>query len=96
MMNLIARTYTISDFNGCLAIFDSNVPTFFAAGEREEFCDFLLGKSGVEGFYLVLTLGEDIIACGGLTIDAKKASSFFIMGNGKFRDASKRHWHVLV
>ncbi|MEN5299608.1 GNAT family N-acetyltransferase [Brucella sp. TWI559] len=80
MTNLIARPYTVSDFNGCLAIFDSNVPTFFAAGEREEFCDFLIGKSGVEGFYLVLTLNEDIIACGGLTIDAKKRQASLSWG----------------
>lgn len=78
--NLIARPFSGSDFNDCLAIFDSNVPLFFAAEERAEYCDFLLGETSLVSTYLVLTLRGAIIACGGLTIDAKKRQASLSWG----------------
>lgn len=78
--DLIARPYTFSDINDCLAIFDSNVPTFFAKKERTEFYEFLLGQSGFESSYLVLVLNGAIISCGGLTIDANKRQASLSWG----------------
>ncbi|MEZ4737036.1 MAG: hypothetical protein R3E79_58905 [Caldilineaceae bacterium] len=35
------RRYQAADLEGCLALFDSNLPTFFAPHERAEFIEFL-------------------------------------------------------
>lgn len=57
------RPYTPADYEACLAIFDSNVPRFFAPEERAEFTEFLENPMGS---YFVLTDEEDtIVACGG-------------------------------
>jgi len=57
------RDYTTSDRSACLAVFDSNVPVFFAAFERDEFAAFL---DALPGPYLVV---EDdagvVVGCGG-------------------------------
>ncbi len=45
------RPYTTDDYAACLAIFDSNVPMFFAPEERAEFSAFP-GKP--QGAYFVL------------------------------------------
>lgn len=57
------RPYTPTDYASCLAIFDSNVPLFFAPEEGAEFIEFLENPLGS---YFVLT-DEDggIVGCGG-------------------------------
>ena len=60
--SLAARGFEVSDLAACLAIFDSNVPDFFHEAEREEFVAFL---EALPGPYLVLTDGEQVVACGG-------------------------------
>lgn len=72
MNNTVTRLYNAADFTACLSIFDSNVPLYFAIEERAEFCDFLLNIGDLEGFYLVLTLNDTIVACGGVSIETEK------------------------
>ncbi|MBP2542233.1 hypothetical protein [Agrobacterium tumefaciens] len=57
-----------------MAIFDGNVPRFFASEERVEFAKFLdeVGTSMCP--YLVLTLDGRIVACGGLSIGPEPAT----------------------
>lgn len=60
----------VRDFEGgdraaCMAIFESNVPDFFHATERDEFSGFL---DDLPGPYLVLGDGEQIVACGGYAV----------------------------
>lgn len=52
----------------CLAIFDGNVPDYFAAAERAEFVAFLTGLA-VGAPYLVLVRDGQVVACGGLEIE---------------------------
>lgn len=60
---MMFRAYRSEDRETCLAIFDSNVPRFFAPEERAEFADFLAHPLG---FYFVLTDATDeVVACGG-------------------------------
>lgn len=50
------------DYEACLAIFDSNVPRFFAASERSSFTSFL---HTLPGPYMVLVDSVDQIVGGG-------------------------------
>jgi RimJ/RimL family protein N-acetyltransferase len=60
---LSARNYTNEDRAACLALFDSNVPDFFAASERREYSNFL---DDLPCPYLVLcSPGDGVIAAGG-------------------------------
>ncbi|MBL8715324.1 MAG: hypothetical protein JNL79_04980 [Myxococcales bacterium] len=64
---LLLRSYTRADREGCVALFDSNVPAFFAPAERASFVDYLDDDVVREGIQeLVLVDGDRIIACGGL------------------------------
>lgn len=58
--------YTSADRESCLAVFDSNVPRFFASDERELFATFL---DRFKVTYLVLcnTAGA-VIGCGGMAV----------------------------
>jgi N-acetylglutamate synthase-like GNAT family acetyltransferase len=57
------RDYTPADRNGCLAVFDSNVPKFFVPAERPEFAAFL---DALPGPYIVLEEDDGtIVGCGG-------------------------------
>lgn len=59
----VVRDFTPADREGCLAVFDSNVPAFFVPEEREAFEAFL---SDLPGPYLVLEdEGGRVVACGG-------------------------------
>jgi hypothetical protein len=71
---MILRPYRVEDRDGCLALFDSNVPAFFAAHERADFASFLdedLHELGLR--YFVLVEGERIIACGGVGLRGEDA-----------------------
>lgn len=61
---MIIRAYAAAHRDVCLGIFDSNVPRFFAAHEREEFADFL---DDLPGPYLVFVEDGAVVACGGWT-----------------------------
>jgi ribosomal protein S18 acetylase RimI-like enzyme len=56
------RRYVAPDRDACLAIFDSNTPTFFRAHEQTEFASFL-EQHGDR--YFVVDEADRIVACGG-------------------------------
>lgn len=64
---VVARAWQQSDRDACLALFDSNVPKFFAPEEREQFRHYLGTLDPAH--YLVLLLADQIVACGGLDVD---------------------------
>lgn len=72
MGEVIARRYRTDDLAACLAIFDSNVPTYLSPDERAEFRAFLAGLDDVKSSYLVLLQDGRVVACGGLYIDAER------------------------
>jgi ribosomal protein S18 acetylase RimI-like enzyme len=74
MSQLQTRPYTPQDLPACLAIFDSNVPTYFAASERQEFQSDLQALTPQNGAYLVLVDDGDVIACGGLGLSPDRQS----------------------
>jgi ribosomal protein S18 acetylase RimI-like enzyme len=59
---VVVRTFTRSDFDTCLRVFESNLPKYFAESERAEFVDFL---GAHDGEYLVVELNGAVRACGG-------------------------------
>lgn len=57
------RPWRPDDSSACLAMFDSNVPTYFALAERPEYEAFL---AAMPCAYLVGEIaGGDVVACGG-------------------------------
>jgi predicted GNAT family N-acyltransferase len=63
---LSLRRYRAEDRAACLALFDGNMPEYFAADERAEFVETLDEMDGGIADYWVLELeGEGIVACGG-------------------------------
>jgi GNAT superfamily N-acetyltransferase len=62
------RAYTPADRAACLALFDSNVPLFFAPPERPDFMSFLDAPSCA--YYVVQDDDGAIIGCGGYHYDA--------------------------
>lgn len=69
MSEIVSRPFLPDDFSACLAIFDSNLPTFFAPEERTQFSEFLDNLNARGRTYLVLTREDSVIACGGLLAD---------------------------
>ncbi|MCZ8152037.1 MAG: GNAT family N-acetyltransferase [Rhodobacteraceae bacterium] len=63
---IVARPYARSDFGACLALFDGNVPDFFAPEERAEFAAFL--EEGPATAYLVLERDGSMVAAGGVSV----------------------------
>src|SRR5690349_7865532 len=62
-MRVTFRPYHPSDAEGCLAVFDSNVPMYFAPEERPAYADFL---AEMPCEYLVgETEDGSVVACGG-------------------------------
>lgn len=69
MKEVTTRPYRASDQAGCLAVFDTNVPTFFAPAERAEFGAFLVTVDDPGHPYLVLTDADTVVGCGGLYVE---------------------------
>lgn len=63
MNNILITAFSAKDIPGCLEIFDSNVPEFFAPDEREEFAAFLDNPPGP--YFVMKQDGGAIIGCGG-------------------------------
>lgn len=59
------RPYRPADRDACLRIFDSNVPDYFLASDRDDFERFLDAIPGKPVRYFVI----DDVACGGIWID---------------------------
>lgn len=79
MSDIHIRGYTPEDQNACLAIFDSNMPKFFTADERDEFKGFLKSQA-LEGLYLVVEDGTSVVACGGLELDIPSRTAGLVWG----------------
>ena len=67
MPALTFRPYTPADLPSCLALFDSNVPTYFAPSERADYHTFLQDPQD-RGEYFVLERGGEPVACGGVFV----------------------------
>ena len=74
------RPYAPADRTACLAIFDGNVPEYFAQEERAGFVEFLERVDSRLRPYLVLAAGSQVIACGGLSIDPANRCAAFSWG----------------
>lgn len=61
---VLVRAYRDADRDGCVACFDSNLPTFFAAHERAEFVQFLDEQVGRFPYFVVEEVGA-VVGCGG-------------------------------
>lgn len=80
MNSLSFRPYVATDFEACLAIFDSNTPPYFDAEERAPFASWLekigLGKLAYSNtdfeYYEVAELDGQIVACAGFYIVHKE------------------------
>lgn len=60
------RGYGEGDWEGCLRVFDSNVPDDFRAGERAAFERFL---SALPGPYWVIEDEGMVVGCGGVALE---------------------------
>ena len=58
------RQYLESDRAACLRLYDSNVPEFFAAMDRQAYAKFLV-QEAVRCSYLVVECDSRVVACGG-------------------------------
>lgn len=65
-MSVDIRTFQPEDTTACLAIFDSNLPTFFTYPEREQFAAFL-ARMNIP--YFVAEADGEICGCGGYALD---------------------------
>lgn len=63
------RPYSPADRPSCLALFDTNCPTFFAPNERSDYEAFLAGNPAT---YQVGLCGDEIVGAYGLMIDAAR------------------------
>jgi GNAT superfamily N-acetyltransferase len=61
-LNTHIRAYAPEDLPACMALFDGNMPRFFAPSERPEFEEFL--RAGPPG-YVVAERDGRLVACGG-------------------------------
>lgn len=80
VMTIRSRSYVTGDFSSCLSIFESNVPTYFAPVEREQFVHFLETRDPLRYLYFVSTLDGAVVACHGLELDAKNQRASFVWG----------------
>lgn len=75
-----SRPFRATDRAACLAVFDSNVPDFLAAGERADFSADLDVAARGDTPYLVLTRAGGIVACGGLWLGPDGAEAALSWG----------------
>jgi N-acetylglutamate synthase-like GNAT family acetyltransferase len=97
-MSLI-REYHTGDYDACLAVFDSNVPLYFAAAERTSFANFLARLTcpffvtehesrvvGCGGFYLVPADGVAGLVWGMIARDHQRGG----VGSALLRERLRR------
>lgn len=58
------RPYRSDDYDACVALFDSNVPKFFALHERVEFMEFLQALPCP--YFMLIDEAGAVLACGGI------------------------------
>ena len=61
------RLYQDTDREACLAVFDTNLPDYFAAHERDKFSAFL---QALPGPYFVMEHNDAVVACGGYALSS--------------------------
>lgn len=84
--------YTSADHQRCLEIFDSNVPKFFTVPERAQFEFWLNGQDkGVHAYdisvaelYYVIEDNNEIVGCGGVGIEPRRATMAWGMVDNKY------------
>ncbi|MCE7987879.1 MAG: GNAT family N-acetyltransferase [Caldilinea sp. CFX5] len=72
------RDYQTEDCERCLALFDSNVPRFFAPHERAEFAEFL--ATSTDPYFVVTDNQGQIIGCGGYYLNRERATAGLTWG----------------
>lgn len=72
------RAYKSTDKQACLAIFDSNVPQYFAKHERIEFVQFL--DNPICTYFVVENESAAVIGCGGYHYDPATHESILCWG----------------
>lgn len=73
------RVYVPADREACLTLFDGNVPTFFAAGEREDFAAFL-DRHAADWAFQVIERDGRVVACGGHKVASDGVTAGFCWG----------------
>ncbi|MEG2803839.1 GNAT family N-acetyltransferase [Stenotrophomonas sp.] len=69
------RPFQPGDTDDCLAIFDGNVPHYFAPHERTDFSAYLLDPARPSDYQVLVRAGQ-IVACGGLAVDTPGTAAF--------------------
>lgn len=69
------RDYGPADREACLALFDSNVPLYFAPRERTDFAAYLDAPPGP---YLVMQDDDRIVGCGGWARDREDSGRMIL------------------
>lgn len=72
-MTTTVRFFVPVDKDGCLALFDSNVPRYFDASERAAFAGFL---DQPDGHYFVIEQAAKICGCGGFAREERGQARF--------------------
>lgn len=72
-MTAAVRNYRVGDKAACLALFDSNVPDFFDASERDMFAEFLDAPAGE---YFVIERDDRVCGCGGIVREDRGQARF--------------------
>lgn len=75
----VIRAYDAPDRDGCLRVFDGNVPDFFVASERQDFASFLERK-GPDRWYQVIERRGRIVACGGHVVESDGVTASLAWG----------------
>ena len=66
------RAYVAADKDACLAVFDSNTPEYFSAGEREVFGAWL---DAPQGRYFVAEHDGVVVGSGGIVMEGASLAS---------------------
>lgn len=72
------RPYEARDRDACLALFDSNVPTYFTTEERPGFADWLTSMD--PRAYRVIERDGRVVACGGVGLEPDGAVASLCWG----------------
>ena len=78
--SLELQPYTALDREQCLAIFESNLPTFFAPEEENKFGNFLDDYPTDPADYFVLKWKGELVGCGGFWLERERARATLLWG----------------
>lgn len=82
------RAYRDEDREACLALFDGNVPKYFAVEERQDFVSFLEKPPGP--YFVMVNEQEEVVACGGYA-SSEKNRELAVLCWGMVRRDLHRH-----